>query len=60
VIKMKYKLERKDFEIWKQDIFLLPTFRIAINDVVYIQENFSIEFHFLVWHGRLLFIKDSF
>lgn len=56
---MKYKLFRKDFEIWKQDIFLLPTFRIAINDLIYTQENLSIEFHFLVFHGRLLFLVDK-
>lgn len=54
---MKYKLERKDFAVYKNDIYLLPTIKVMINNLVYTQENFSIEFHFLILHGRLLFIK---
>ena len=54
---MKYKLKRKNFEIWKHDIYLIPTFRIMIDNMVYTEKNFSIEFHFLIFHGRLLFMK---
>ena len=54
---MKYKLKRKNFEIWKHDIYLIPTFRIMIDNMVYTEKNFSIEFHFLIFHSRLLFMK---
>lgn len=55
---MKYKLFRKDFEIYKNDIHLLPTIRVVVNDYMYIKKNFSIEFHFLTLHSRLLFMKE--
>lgn len=54
----KYTLCRKDFEIYKNDINLLPTIRTVINDRMYTEKNFSIEFHFLVFHARLLFVKE--
>jgi hypothetical protein len=56
---MGYKLERKDFKTDFNIIHLFPTIKIGINDMPYIKENFSIEFHFLVFHGRLLFMKDG-
>lgn len=56
---MKYRLERKDFQIWKSNIYLLPTINISIDDMMYINRNFSIEFHWLVFHGRLLFMKQT-
>lgn len=56
---MKYRLERKDFQIWKDNIYLLPTINISIDDMMYINRNFSIEFHFLMFHGRLLFMKQT-
>ena len=57
---MKYKLDKMDFEIYENDIFLLPTVRVYINDMMYIQSNFSIEFHFLIFHARFLFIKEEY
>ena len=47
---MKYELDKVDFEIFNNDIFLLPTVRVYINDMMYIQPHFSIEFHFLIFH----------
>lgn len=55
---MKYKLYKKDFEIYKNDIHWLPTIRTVIDNMIYIEKNFSIEFHWLVFHSRLLFIKE--
>lgn len=49
------KLTRKDFCIYKNDIYIIPTFRLFINNQIYISRNFSIEFHWLVFHARLLF-----
>lgn len=55
---MKYKLYKKNFEIWKNDIHILPTIRLVINDRVYMRRNFSISFHWLVFNGRLLFMTE--
>lgn len=55
---MKYKLDRKDFQIYKHDIYILPTFRLYLDNMIYAEKNFSIEFHFLVFHARLLFMKE--
>jgi len=49
------KLTRKDFTIWNNDIYIIPTLRVFINNQIYTSRNFSIEFHWLVLHARLLF-----
>lgn len=54
-----YRLERKDFCIFKNEIMIIPTIRIFIDNMVYKEKNFSIEFHFLIIHTRLLFVKQG-
>lgn len=54
---MTYKLFRRDFQIWKNEINVLPTIKVVINNAVYCENNFSIEFHFLTLHARLLFLE---
>ena len=49
------KLARKDFYILENDIYILPTFRVYINNILYSYKNFSIEFHWIIFHTRLLF-----
>lgn len=44
----------KYFEINKNDIYLIPTIRIAINEARYINNYIAVEFHFLIFHARLL------
>ena len=56
---MKYKLYRKDFEMVKNTIAFLPSIYLVIDDIMYMRKNFAIVFHFLVWHGRLLFMEDK-
>lgn len=55
----KYSLYRKEFEIYKSVIFLLPTIVVRGRDWMYTFENFAIEFHFLCFHARLLWLKDN-
>ena len=55
---MKYKLHSKDFEVWKHDLYILPTIRIFVDNRIYLDRNFSIEFHFLMFHARLLFVEE--
>lgn len=52
-----YRLKRKDFCIFKNEIAVIPTIWIAIDNMVYTGKNFSIEFHFLIVHTGLLFVK---
>lgn len=54
---MKDYVNIKKFEIYKNDFYLLPTIRFYLNNLVYASENFSLEFHFLTLHFKLLFIK---
>lgn len=56
---MKYKLYRKDFEVWKKDFYILPAIRLFIDNMMYLDKNFSIEFHFLTFHARLLFMEGG-
>lgn len=55
----KYKLCRKAFEVWKKDIYLLPTVRICTDYMLYSEKNFFVEFHFMIFHARLLFLEKE-
>lgn len=55
---IKMKLFRKNFEVWKDDIYIMPTIEIRINNMMYEEKNFSIMFHWIVFHARLLWLKD--
>ena len=56
---MKYCLYAKEFQIYEKDFYMLPTIRLLVNNLIYIDKNFAIEFHFLMFHGRLLFLKGE-
>ena len=53
------RLETKQFKIYTDWIFLLPTIQIDLNSPEYMEKNFTISFHFLVFHFRLLWMKES-
>lgn len=53
------KLFRKDFQVWKNRIYILPTIEIVINDIIYAKKNYSICFHWLVFHGGFLFLESE-
>lgn len=55
---MKYKLFRCDFETWKNELYILPTIKVVINNMIYCEKNLSIEFHFITLHARLLFFRE--
>ena len=56
---MKYKLDTINFKIYKHDIYLFPTINVYLDNMIYMNNNFSIEFHFLIFHGRMLFMKNK-
>ena len=53
------KLIRKDFCIFKDYFYILPSIALAFNDPRYVQKTFQIEFRWLVFHARLLWVKEG-
>lgn len=53
------RLQQIDFLVASNDIYIIPTFRIFINNMIYVNRNFSIEFHWIVFHMRLLFMESE-
>ena len=51
------RLERKDFQIGKNHIYILPYVEVVIHDMIYCVPNVAICFHWLVFHARLLFLR---
>ena len=45
------------FDIWKNEIFILPTICILINQPMYALRNLSVEFHWIVFHVRALWLE---
>ena len=39
---MKYKLYRKDFQMCKNNFYILPSIRLFIDNHMYIDKNFSV------------------
>ena len=56
--KVKYKLFKKNFEKRKETIYLLPTIVIVKDDMLFLCKNITVYFHWLIWHGRLVWIED--
>ena len=55
----QYKVFRKDFTRWKNSFDFLPALRLQWNDMVYAKPSFAIEFHWLVFHARVLWLKEE-
>ena len=53
------KLKLKQFVVFKDDIYILPTIVLNINSFQYDVPNFAICFHFLIFHARLLWMKGE-
>lgn len=51
------KVLRKDFRIYPNSFYLIPTILLSFKDFMYPMPNFAIEFHFLVFHARILWAK---
>ena len=53
------KLYRKDFCIFKDLVYIFPTIILAFNEQIYTERNFAIEFRWLVFHTRLLWLESK-
>lgn len=53
------KLYKKQFNIFKNYISIVPTIILRPNEPYYLDYNFAIEFHWLVFHARLLWIEEK-
>lgn len=53
------KFYRKDFQIYRDWITIIPTIDIQINNMCYVNPNVSIQFHWLVFHARLMWMESE-
>lgn len=53
------KFKRFQCMFWRNTIYLLPTIVINDHDYMYYGRNFTIEFHFLFWHMRWLWLESE-
>ena len=53
------RLYKHEAIIWKNDIYIIPTITLIINTPIYIGRNFSIEFHWLIFNARLLWVEGE-
>jgi len=51
------RLYRHEAIICKNQIYIIPTITLIINTPLYIKRNFSIEFHWLIFNARLLWME---
>ena len=51
------RLYKKEFATWKNSIDILPSLLVRWNEPVYIHKSFSIEFHWIIFHARLLWLR---
>ncbi len=54
-----YKFYRKDFFISRNTITLIPTIIININNLMYVEENIDVQFHWLCFNGRLMWMRGE-
>lgn len=50
---------RKDFQIYRDWITIIPTIQIHINNAIYIHRNIAIEFSWLVFHARFMWMESE-
>ena len=53
------KLHEFDFRIFMDLIYILPAIVLSFNDPFIQKRNFAIEFRWLLFHARLLWIAES-
>lgn len=51
------KFKGFQFKFWNDRIYFLPTLVIGMDDMWYRCKNFAIEFHFLFWNFRWLWLE---
>ncbi len=49
---------KSSFAVWKDNIYLIPTVQIKVNEKVYMTRNLAVEFHFAVFHARLMWMWE--
>lgn len=53
------KLHEFDFRIFTDLIYILPAIVLSFNDPYIMKRNFTIEFRWLLFHARLLWIAEG-
>ena len=52
-------LLRKDFQMWRNHVYILPSVEIVINDMMYCDKNVAICFHWMTFNVRFLFLESE-
>lgn len=53
------RLYKKEFKIIKDYISIVPTIVLKPNEPYFLDRYFEIEFHWLVFHARMLWKKEE-
>lgn len=53
------KLYRHEAVICKNQIYIIPTITLIWDMPIYYKRNFSIEFHWLIFNARLLWMEEN-
>lgn len=53
------RLYKKKFKIFKDYISIVPTIILRPNEPYFLERNFAIEFHWLVFHARMLWKEEE-
>ena len=49
---------KKSIAVYRDNIYLLPTVQIKVNEQMYMTRNLAVEFHFAVFHARLMWLWE--
>ena len=53
------ELYQKKIEIYTNSIYLIPTIKIVLKEYCFLGKTRGIEFHFLCFRGRLLWLEED-
>lgn len=53
------KFYRKDFQIFKDWITIIPTVEILTNNMMYVKPNVAITINWLVFHVRFMWMESE-
>lgn len=56
---MNFDKRHSKFKVYKDIWYLIPTIIFQFDDRWYRDKNFSLEFHWLCFHGRLMWFEEE-
>lgn len=53
------KFYRTDFYKDKSRFVIIPTIIIVVNNMLYVKRNIAVEFHWTIFHARIMWIEGG-